>query len=383
MEQSVTPVIRDKLSWDQIRAFPVKSKEMSVVQLRQLCVDFFRFTKTFLWTPDDDFHYIRNAKGSEDHMYRGQIYGGLPYIGLGTGNVYRLMDYYDPETGVVDIKAAAKELKLFGNQCSIGSSWGWARVISSAAYTGTPEMVQANGFLRLGPYTYDDSLADFKISGVTTTQIIAQNGEDVIFESYACLQPADGLVYYRTAGHVIMCSAAPHVVRNADGTINPEESYVTIIEQAQRWVEMTSTSGDSFLAKNSVDKNMTFRKLVEEAYIPFTYGEFQGTYPIEDTWCEFSHRGDSVTAAQLKAASVTSNFYIADVYAELLDNEGNVTFREACRCRLTGRKLLELDEAIHPEAWEPYADGKHTVRILVQLGTGERPCVYQGMLVKA
>jgi hypothetical protein len=146
---------------------------------------------------------------------------------------------------------------------------------------------------------------------------------------------------------------------------------------------MTSTSGDSFLAKNSVDKNMTFRKLLEEAYIPFTYGEFQGTYPIEDTWCEFSHRGDSVTAAQLKAASVTSNFYIADVYAELLDNEGNVTFREACRCRLTGRKLLELDEAIHPEAWEPYADGKHTVRILVQLGTGERPCVYQGMLVKA
>jgi hypothetical protein len=291
------------------------------------------------------------------------------------------MDYYNEETGVVDIKAATEVLKQFGNQCSIGSSWGWARVISSAQYTGTPSMVQKNGFLRLGPYTYEDALSSFQ-DGTNTVDIIAQNGEDVLMESYACLQPADGLVYYREAGHVIMCSELPHVVRKADGTIDADESYVTIIEQAQKWLEMTSPLGDTFLSKQSVDLKITFRKLLKEAYLPFTYAEFLGTYPIEETQCQFSHQGSAITPEQLQCAYVTANFYIADVYAQLWDAQGKQIFWEAKRATETGRKRLELQDAITAEHWDAYTDGSYTLRIVVQLGTGERPCVYQGTLVK-
>ena len=63
-----------------------------------------------------------------------------------------------------DMTEAEKNPKLFGNQCSFGAYWGWGRVINSANYGGTNEMVLKNGFLRVGDYSYapyGDSLEKF------------------------------------------------------------------------------------------------------------------------------------------------------------------------------------------------------------------------------
>ena len=204
------PVIKDKLSREKLNAFPIKRKDMTVAEMRELCVSFFRYEKTALWTPDSDFYYIRNAKGKEDEMLKGNIYGGLPYIGLASGNLYRLMDYYDEETGVVNMADATRVPKLFGNQCSIGSYWGWSRVINSTNHDWTQNMVVKNGFLRVGPYTYDDDLAAF-VPYNGTVPICQANGPQVMFQSYAAMEPGDGLVQYTSAGHVTMCSCVPHV----------------------------------------------------------------------------------------------------------------------------------------------------------------------------
>ena len=108
------PQIKEQLTWEKLNAFPQKREDMTPDEARQLCVDFFRFSKTALWTPDEDMDYIRNAAGNPDSMAKGTIYGGLPYIGLGSGNVYRLMDYMDETTGVVDLSNAADVLKSLG-----------------------------------------------------------------------------------------------------------------------------------------------------------------------------------------------------------------------------------------------------------------------------
>ena len=166
------PEVKNVLTREKIEAFPVKHKNMTVAQLRQLCVDFFKFSKTALWICDHDVDYIRNAAGTQDRMEEGQVYGGLPYIGLGTGNVYRTLDYMD-ENGVVNISGVINRKKFnkaygrnlwrnFGNQCANGAYVGWARVINSVNYDGSPAMLQANGFLRVGPYTYPDDLKVLK-----------------------------------------------------------------------------------------------------------------------------------------------------------------------------------------------------------------------------
>lgn len=375
------PPINEKLTWDKIREFPIKSPDMTVEELRQLCVDFFRFTKTALWTPDEDLFYIKNSKGTEDDIRKGMVYGGLPYVGVASGNVYRLMDYIDEETGVVDLSEAAANLKLFGNQCSIGAYWGWGRVINSADYDWTKDMVQEGGFLRVGPYTYDDALLRYG-STKTTRDICNENGMRVMFESYALLQSADGLVNYSTAGHVIMVSSNPVVVYNDDGTVNGAESYLTVIHQAQTWEEGTNDAGDTYLHKNGVDEILSFAELYEDAYLPFTFAEFLGTDPIEDTECVFSLSGSTVSPDEMLSAKVTANYGIADAYANVKDSEGKVVYSCAVRAEKAGCMEVGFATAIQTDQWEPYTNGEYTLEVVCQLSTGERPVIYTGTLVK-
>ena len=155
------------------------------------------------------------------------------------------MDYIDEETGVVDMTEPMKEPTLFGNQCSYGSYWGWARVVNSADFAFTSAMVQRNGFLRVGPYTYDDSHNRFQPGVLETAQIIKDNGADVMLESYAQLLHADGLVTSGEAGHVMMCRTDATVVYKNDGTIDADASHIYILDQHAKWVEDTNEAGDT------------------------------------------------------------------------------------------------------------------------------------------
>ena len=392
------------LSWEQINAFPVVNENMTIDEARKLCVDFFRFAKTALWISDNDMEFVKNKSGSQDEMGEGVVYGGLPYVGNGSGSVYRLMDYMDPDTGVVNIKNAVNEedsydgWKTFGNQCSIGAYWGWGRVINSAAYKWTQNCVQKNKMPRVGPYTYDDDLTRLagKTDGVenpNTVDILAENGTEIMYKSYAEVKLGDGLVYYTTAGHVIMASCDAQVAYKADGSIDPDESFITIIDQGQTWYENgVAKDGTAFTYKGGVDTKKTFRQLFDGHYMPFTYLEFLGEDPFEKSTCTFSHTDDIITTTELFSSKVTSNYGISDVYAVVYDENGNEVYKHAVRCTSASSEELKLTRHAKEgsaiptvETWGnlSFTPGKTlTVKILVQLSTGERPTVYEGTLVQ-
>jgi len=378
------PEIKDKLTWEKINSFPVKTSDMTVEEMRELCVDFFRFTKNALWTPNADKKYVRNNKGTVDEILKGTVYGSLPYIGMGSGSIYRMMDYLNEETGVLDItRATQASPTLFGNQCSIGAYWAWGRVMNSAKYDWTQGMIVANGFLRVGPYTYDDKRDNFNEYD-NTVVVCEKNGEQVMYQSYALMQPADGFVQYTTAGHVMMCASTAHV-EYIDGTdqIDGEKSYLYIIDQHQKWVEGENAEGDKFLYKNYLDRKMTFKKLFEGSYLPFTFAEFLGTDPVEETECAFSFTGDTITVKELFAGVVKSNYSIADIYASVKDSSGKEVYRHAVRVKMTGDKELALTRNGNVSKWGTLdvSSGEFTVEISVQLSTGERPTVYTGKLI--
>ena len=379
------PEIKDKLSWDKINAFPVKTADMTVQEMRQLCVDFFRFTKTVVWTPNDNVHYVKNNNGSEDDIFKGNIYGGFPYIGGGgCGNVYRAMDYYDTETGVMDVARAAKDIALFGNHCSSTAYSGWGRVINSAKYGYTMSMTQFNGFLRVGPYTYDDMLLSYA-KQTNTIQICEQNGMDTMFESYAQMHLADGLVnYLESGGHVIMVSCEPVVVYDAEGKIDGTQSYITMIEQHQIWEEMTNEAGDTFMAEKSVDAKRTFLQLYNSSYLPFTFAEFLGTNPVEETEVKSSLSGDTVTWNEVQTSNVTANYGVSDVYAVVTNSKGEEVCRFVSRADSAGKTELSFrPDGDTVDSWGTLdvSKGDFTVEIQAQLSTGERLTAYTGKLV--
>ena len=370
-----------RLTWENIDSFPIKNADMTTDELRKLCVEFLQFAKTALWIPDEDFSYIRNKSGSQDKMFGGEVYGGLPYIGLATGNVYRLMDYMDEKRGVVDMSEVSKHPKLFGNQCSVGAYWGWARVINSADYDWTHHMVASRGFIPVGPYTYNEEITNF--SEENTAQICQKNGEQIMYQSYAQMLPADGLISSHPAGgHVVMCSVAPHVEYFSDGTIDGENSYLFITDQHQRWVEQENSAGVSYQHKNYINRKFTFAKLFKGFNVPFTFAEFLGTDPVEETVCTFGHDGSEITVEQLKATPVIANYGISDVYAYVKDSDGKILFYKAERATRAGTMETDLSQVVYAATFDKYADGKHTVEVVCQLGTGERLSLYSGTLIK-
>lgn len=409
--------IHENLSWEQIDSFPLKRSDMTEQEMRDAIVDFMYFTKTYLWTPSVSVYYDRNTKGSDDKMLQGTVYGGLPYVGVASGNVYRMMDYIN-EYGILDMEKALpalktkewltmSDLKYFGSQCSISVYWGWGRLINSAAYQWTYHCVPKRGFILLGDMVIED--IDQWTAAYNTTLACHENGEQVMYGNYAAAKKADGLVYYIQsssgdgAGHLMMVYEDAHVVYNEDGTINGDESYLVIIDQGQSWKKLTNESGDSFSHKGNIAQQKTFKAMYDYGYVAFTYPELVGLDPIEESTVSLisgeetlidgvisetdrsyntSVTTDTLTWAQLAEGAVTSNYGIADVYVMLYDETGKEIYKHAVRAGYGGNKNLSFEEegAMVTTWGDKPAEGTYTAKLEVQLATGERPTIFNGKL---
>ena len=411
--------LKNQVSWDGINAFPIKKADMPIDEARKICVDFFNYAKTATWIPNDNYGIWSDATihtdGSEPdrHMDGGMTYGGLPYISWATGNIYRLMDYIDPNTGVVDMAKAGDVPLAFGNQCANGAYVGFSRVINSAKYGVTATMVVADGFLRLGNYTYSDAQVQRYSEEYGTPHIVKENGTDVMYESYALLKPADGLVNWTTAGHVMMAISEAHVeyLDEAKTKIDGNKSYVYITDQHVQFSNYTHPDGgDQCLASNYINRKFTFQQLLSSSYLPFTFPEWTGDDKIEQTECgmnvgstvyakgvveedenrTFKNTAENVpatiTASQLFKAKITSNYYIMDLYFQVYNADGVEVYKLASRpIKDAGVKEFQFFKAgDSKEEWgsldvlDPTKE--YTVKISAQLGTGERPVVWEGKL---
>ena len=380
----------DQLSWEGLSALPQKQAGMTPYEARQVSVDFWRYCKTALWIPDDQYDIYLEKDGVsvlKRWLEPGCVYAGLPYVTTGAGSIYRLFDFMDPDTGVVDISEAGRNSVLLGNVCSTGCYWAWARVMNSADYTWSQYSVYKRGSLPVGPYTYNLNIERFIQEGDQgTDDVCAANGEQVIYQSYAAMDIADGLVaHWEKNGHIMMCSIAPKVVYNPDGTIDGQQSYLHIIEQGGNWDPGVSAGGIAYRYEYSLDKKFTFQKLWEQHYIPFSFGEFLGTDPIEETEVSFSHSGPAITESQLFSAKVNSNYHISDIYVYVYDSVGNEVFKHAVRARFTSVTELKVHKILgQTYTWGNWDEldprESYTVKVEVQLATGERPTVYEGQL---
>lgn len=388
-------ITADMLSQAGLDALPKKYAGMPTDEARAACRDFWYYCKTALWIPDARYDiYEDDKQNPEEKIWKrcvepGLVYAGLPYKGSSTGSLYRLLDYMDPETGVVDVTKAGKNVGTFGGMCSSGCYWAWARVMNSCDYLWCNDSVVKRGYLRVGPYTYDDNWIRLINDGIQgTDDVCRENGVQVMFQSYAAMDVADGLIaVWEKNGHTMMCSIAPVVVYNEDGTINGTESFLCVTEQGGHWDPGVSPSGIAYQYEYSKDKKFTFQKLYDQCYMPFTFGEFIGTDPIEETECTISHTGDTITKSQIFKTVVTSNYNISDIYVYIHDENGSEVYKHAVRARVPSTREMKISKVVDlTETWGSLDDldpkKTYTVTIAVQLGTGERPTLWQGRYVQ-
>lgn len=370
--------VAEPLTWDQVNAIPLADDSMTEEQLRQICLDYMRMMLTFTWTPSQDVTY--NNGSSDKALYAGNVYGGLPYTPACNGNIYTLMEFYDPENGMLDLSDGISTIQKISNQCSSSTYWAWNRVCNSIWYTSTSAALVQHGYLRVGPYTYDDNLTKYG-SENSTNSICMTNGPDVMFESYALCEPADGLVQNSGDGHFRMVAAEPVVVRDANGNIDGLSSYLIYMDQIRTWTPATQSNGVAYEVEGGVDVKISFFDLFNSGYIPVTFAELNKEDPVEKSETTFSHTGDSVAITQLSTATITSNYSIANIHFVVKDKSGNEVYKNTGFASTMGA-LYEapVSTALNRDDLLPYTDGNYTIEISARIGTGEKPVVYTGTL---
>ncbi len=308
-ETDGTKTLENPLKKEDLEALPISSDEMTYNERRQLAIDYFQLQLSFHWIPNVEISdYFKTYGIGKKTISTRKVYGGIPYQTKGVGNLYRWMEYYDEETGVMDLARAIEENGGYGedgaaidekivggqtyrryrslmtlfNQCSAGSCWGWTRVINSADFISTTHMNLLHGFIPVG-YTYPnmDKIDAFGVqgdsnpSGYDTPDVIrdwnAAHGEDAMFLCYAKTRPADLLV---NTGHTMMIKEV-QLKNLPDGTVDWENSVLICMEQVDAWrTEQKLSDGTPLVYQGETACAYTFQALQKQNYIPFTFAEF-------------------------------------------------------------------------------------------------------------
>ena len=237
---------------------------------------------TVIWTPTVDFEYSHNnsyftsegefagdATKSLRKFKAGTYYSGIPYAhGSASTNAFLSPGSGVPnQNGVYTISPTFEMLTgspawaRLGNDCNDAVFWAWAASSAHIYNTASASCVPKYGVIPVGNYdmAYKDDGGQFDANEgtlVSDPSTIygkspyvwlyneAVHGEGTMYEALAELKPGDGLVYHivtavaeedadetgDAAGHVMMVQDIC-VVRNADGTINPDQSYLLLMDQ--------------------------------------------------------------------------------------------------------------------------------------------------------
>lgn len=401
-------IVADPTTWyEEMMSIPVANSSMTTDELRDICVRQFKANLGFTWTPNTPlkFTYSLLDKTREIDLPVGIAYSGLCYAagnkdGATIGNVFKVLPYYDKETGVVDVVAMGDDaMSILSSACAYGAQNAWNRVSNSHNLGSMDSFtIYDSNIVLVGPYTYEPYIYDYDFLGdgrTATKKIIQHNGMDVMCQSLAAMLPADGL-YSTTSYHVMMCSSKPEVVYTADGVIDPTQSYMLVCEQAAAGTQgnvenIMQSNGVALRPLGTIDRKVTFMELLEKNYIPFTFKEFIGEDPVEEGKAWIGSKiseipnGDPMTLSDLANKKLLGNYNIVSVIVKVKDPSGNeLVSYDPCLWTSPKPNSLELSlkDAIVEDKLTPYADGKNFIHIYAQLSNGELLEAFNTLLVK-
>lgn len=166
---------------------------------------------------------------------------------------------------------------------------------------------------------------------LVTKETCEFNGKDKISEAYASLQKGDIIYQMNNIQHYNMhCRVVvgePTVVRNGAGKIIPSRSYVTCIEQTNQFDKSRT---DGVKTTWYIDHTYTFDNLYERGYLPLTLKAYNK--PLSEMEVPYIGIDTEITASGLSkgaiAGTISSNFRLIFVRAEMLDKDGKVVVSE-------------------------------------------------------
>lgn len=317
---------------------------------RDAAEKYMRFMATVLWRATEDLtwttkHHIVNKELLAEYclekkplqMRAGRLYRGIPYSfsGCSPYTFFKFLGEKD-EKGYPKVEGlhwrnlngGAKSTGRIGNDCSSTVQQSWMFVGGNFAPAGTGWMVPSLGYIPVGNYKNEYTQYE------DTTAIVAENGNEVMFASYAKLQNADAIVRRQNnAGHTMMITSV-NVVYDNQGAIDGEKSYVTVVHQTAAYTREQAFEYDEAIGENvykvyGIDDVFTFDTLIEKGYLPVTCDVLvDPNAKPKEVWIK-----DSVTEhcfENILEGEFTSNEPMSFVNIVITDQEGVEVGNQTC-----------------------------------------------------
>lgn len=348
-------------------------------QLREAVVKAMRDMLTIQWHTKKEIRYNKKGAVSGKNYYHdpGELYCGLPYAD-GQTNLFVWLEHYNMETGELTFDGDGVWLNDYlGNTCAGSLMWAWSAVCSSL--TGVfinYNMVKRYGVLPVGDYKYNTDITTYYDH--KTKDICEENGQEKMFECYAKIQLGDGITSTTTL-HTMMSIIDAVVVRDENGKIDGEKSYITLQDQAAgKGAKFREEEHDGIIYNYSgkIDFHAPFNWLWEKAYIPITTVELMGLKPYEKAWVNFA--GAGACMEQLLSGVFQSNYPMCLLKVLATDESGKKTElfkiyfnrKDVGTAKARGYRISEDEEAFQA-ALEKLPAGNYTVTAEVTASTGE------------
>lgn len=355
-------------------------------ELRQMAVKAMNDMLSIQWCTPKFISYQKTGAVSEKHFsYVPEInLCGLPYTN-GDSAIFNFFEYYDTTTGQMDFPGDGDDFnKVIGNTCTGSIMWAWSTVCDSL--TGIYDnyhMTYLNKCYPVGDYITPNSVDSYNQYG--TNQICEDNGKEKILECYALCLPADGLSS-SPKNHGMMVISPAVVVRNADGTINGDESYLEIQDQragtGSVFYKQVDEEGNEYHYSGRTYHKYTFNELYSEWYVPVTTGEFAGTDAYVPATVTHTPSVPSYTTVEdMVSGILSSNFPMCIIKVIMEDANGNETMLARVYLDKMDVKsgsareytMSELTSLVNESNYQKQMkSGKdYTVRVDVTVSTGE------------
>ena len=318
-EDDETVTVTGGLWRDNANLAPISDNQRKI---RELAVGEMYAMGSLEWHPNDLRHSCScQLSGCHGIYNKEYTYYGIPYNHKG-GSRSR-MEYCMNEDGTLkDFVYEMDEFDGFdayiGNDCSTAVAQAWWRVSNSTDIIRCTYMMPnyENGCYAVGDYNYDVGMTN--ASNCYTDRIINANSEQTMYEAYGQLRAGDAYAYLCEAGgHTRMVAQDAVTVRDQNGLINPDKSYVLCHEQGNSLTDdaaMTTTSW-------RLNWKYTFANLYLDWAVPVTIEEFM-TGEMETPTCELTGSVDGKLG--MITGTVKANYYLDYVRLQITDDQGNV-----------------------------------------------------------
>jgi len=189
-------------------------------------------------------------------------------------------------------------------------------------------MIEENGYLKVGCYEYTPT-EDGRIG--ISKEIVAANGKEVMFASYAKAKPGDALDTTAAAGGHVILIMDKHVVYNADGSINGDLSYFHTLEQTpgpvSRGVEKHSYNEELGEVVYDIYKETfvySFNSAFSSGYLPLTCKALIDPAPVEEAGIVDSLPVEEHSYENMFRGEFTGTRMISSVNITVTNDEGTV-----------------------------------------------------------